>query len=250
MVGRTALITIGGTIVPHADMFTAMGLGSSVDDIARSLRTALADPAVSRIVLDIDSPGGSVFGVGELASELLAARATKPIIGIANSVAASAAYWIGSACTEFYVTPGGQVGSIGVIVAHEDVSKALEFAGRRMTLISAGRHKAEGNPYGPLGADARRFVQQQCDAYLSDFQRSVARGRGVSMDAVKSQMGEGRMLRAPAAVAARMVDGVRTLDAVLRADRSMRGQAAPRLDAPSSTAHMALQRRRLALLSA
>jgi signal peptide peptidase SppA len=247
MVGRTALITIGGTIVPHADMFTAMGLGSSVDDIARSLRTALADPAVSRIVLDIDSPGGSVFGVGELASELLAARATKPIIGIANSVAASAAYWIGSACSEFYCTPGGQVGSIGVIVAHEDVSKALEFAGKRVTLISAGRHKAEGNPYGPLGADARRYVQGQCDAYCADFQRSVARGRGVSMDAVKSQMGEGRMLRAPAAVTARMVDGVKTLAQVLGTDGCQRQQ--PRADY-SSNAQVALQRRRLALMAA
>lgn len=218
-VGRTAVISIIGYIEPRPSVFTMLGIGSAASDISRALRTALADSGVDRIVLDIDSPGGSVFGVDELASEIRAASATKPIIGIANSVAASAAYWIGSAATELYVTPGGQVGSIGIVAAHEDVSQSLKAAGVSITLITAGKHKAEGNPYGPLGSEARANLQAEVDSYGGDFTRAVARGRGVSVETVRRDMGQGRMLRGAAAVAAHMVDGVMTFDDVMAGAR-------------------------------
>jgi len=83
-------------------------------------------------------------GVCELADEIMAARAQKPVVAIANSLAASAAYWIGCAASEFYLTPGGEVGSIGVWQAHQDFSRALDEAGVTTTLISAGKFKVEG----------------------------------------------------------------------------------------------------------
>ncbi|MDQ2963225.1 MAG: S49 family peptidase, partial [Pseudomonadota bacterium] len=126
--------------------------GGGVDDVsgpgvmsttrfAAALRAALADETIGGIVIDVDSPGGSVYGVQELADEIYAARAQKPIYAVANTLAASAAYWLGSAASEFYVTPSGEVGSIGVYAAHEDWSKALDIAGIKTTLISAGQHK-------------------------------------------------------------------------------------------------------------
>ena len=89
----------------------------------------MREPSISAIVLDVDSPGGSVFGVEELATEIRAARGTKPVVAVANSMAASAAYWIASQADELVITPGGMVGSIGVLTAHEDISKAQEMAG-------------------------------------------------------------------------------------------------------------------------
>lgn len=201
----TAVIGVQGALSQRAELMEFYGLGTSCQTISSALRAALDDDTVSKIVLDIDSPGGSVSGVSELAAEILAARATKPIIAVANSMAASAAYWIGSSCSEFYCTPSGQVGSIGVISQHDDMSVALEIAGVKTTLITAGKYKAEGNPLGPLDPDARRNTQAMIDSYYADFTNAVAKGRGVSVDAVRANMGQGRMLRATEAMHAQII---------------------------------------------
>ena len=214
---RTAIIRVVGPIEQRAGILEFFGIGTSCASIAGSLRSAIVDPEIDRIVLDIDSPGGSVFGLAELAAEIRSARAVKPVVGVANSMAASAAYWIGSACSELYCTPSGQVGSIGVIEAHEDVSAAMELAGVNVTVLSAGSFKAEASPFTPLGAAARAQMQREVEAYHDDFVRDVARGRNVSVDAVRRDMGQGRMMRGGAAQAAGMVDGVKTFEAVRRA---------------------------------
>ncbi|OYV47887.1 MAG: peptidase S49, partial [Burkholderiales bacterium 21-58-4] len=149
--GLIAVLPLYGVITQRGNMVDALsGPGScSTQLFAAAFRDALADEAVAQILIDIDSPGGSVYGVAELAAEVLAARARKPVVAVANSLAASAAYWIGSAASEFYCTPGGEVGSIGVWQAHEDISDALLYEGIDVTLISAGKYKVEGNPYEP-----------------------------------------------------------------------------------------------------
>lgn len=178
------------------------GLGStSTQQFTSALRQVLADDSVRQILIDIDSPGGSVYGVSVLASEIVKARAQKPVIAVANSLAASAAYWIGCSASEFYVTPGGEVGSIGVWQAHFDYSKALEEEGGKPTLISAGKYKVEGNPYVPLVAEAQAFIQSRVDDYYNAFVKGVAKGRGVSVNDVRSGMGEGRVLGSDAALA-------------------------------------------------
>ena len=92
----TAVIEIRGYIDQREGLLSMLGLGTACTSISSALNDALDDPAVKRIVLDVDSPGGSVYGVGELAASIRAARAQKPIVAIANSLAASAAYWLDS----------------------------------------------------------------------------------------------------------------------------------------------------------
>ena len=139
--GGIAVLPLYGVITQRGNMVDAVsGPGmTSTQQFSAALRELVADKSVSQILIDIDSPGGSVYGVGELADEIIAARAQKPVVAIANSLAASAAYWIGCAANEFYVTPGGEVGSIGVWQAHQDFSRALDEAGVTTTLISAGK---------------------------------------------------------------------------------------------------------------
>ncbi|NDU92296.1 MAG: S49 family peptidase, partial [Ferrovum sp.] len=160
-----------GVLTQRGNMVDALsGPGStSTQMFTAALQDALADETVGQILIDIDSPGGSVYGVAELASEILNARSQKPVVAIANSLAASAAYWVGSAATEFYCTPGGEVGSIGVWQAHEDISGALLYEGIDVTLISAGKYKVEGNPYEPLTEEATAFLQSRVDEYYSVF---------------------------------------------------------------------------------
>lgn len=179
--------------------------------------------AVSTIVLEIDSPGGTVFGVPETAEIVRRSRARKPVLAAANSLAASAAYWIGSAATELYVTPGGQVGSIGVWSAHVDMSQALEDAGLKVTLVEAGQYKTEGNPWEPLGDEARDEMQAEVDYYYGLFVRAVAKQRGVQVGQVESDFGQGRLVRAKDAAAAGMVDGVATLEEVLQKASQLAG---------------------------
>lgn len=214
--GSIAVLPLYGAVVQRANMATEYCGGTSVQKFTAAFRDAMADDSVSTILIDIDSPGGSVYGIAELGAEITAAKDRKTVVGVANSLAASAAYWIGSACSELYVTPGGEVGSIGVWQAHEDWSAALEQQGVKTTLISAGKYKTEGNPYEPLGEDAQAFLQSRVDDYYAAFTKAVAKGRGVPIAQVRDGMGQGRVLGAEAALANKMVDGIATFDEVAR----------------------------------
>jgi signal peptide peptidase SppA len=179
---------------------------------------AVADSSIDAVVLDVDSPGGEVFGVQEAWDAIRAASKVKPVVAVANAIAASAAYYLASAADELLVTPSGMVGSIGVYALHVDVSKALEEIGEKWTFVSAGKYKVEGNPTEPLGDEARGAMQGDVDRYYSDFVQAVARGRKKTFAAVRDGFGEGRMVGARAAVEQGMADAVGTIgDAVRRA---------------------------------
>jgi len=229
---QIAVLPCYGTIVQRAGMMTEWCGGTSTQQLSAALRDALTDPAVSQIAIDFDTPGGSVYGVSELGEEIRAARATKPIIGIANSLSASAGYWLLSQCSEAWCTPGGEVGSIGVYTAHTNYAKALEEEGVEVTLIQAGKYKTEGHPYGPLDPEARDNIQSSVDRYYSMFTGAVAKGRKVSVEQVRTDMGQGRVLSASDALKAGMIDGIDTFDAVIRrmqkADKPARVQTSAR----------------------
>jgi signal peptide peptidase SppA len=216
--GGIAVLPLYGVVTQRGNMVDDVsGPGStSTQQFCTTLRQLLADDTVGQILIDIDSPGGSVYGVAELADEIQSARSQKRIVAVANSLAASAAYWIGCSASEFYVTPGGEVGSIGVWQAHQDYSQALDEAGVKTTLISAGKFKVEGNPYSPLNDEAQSFMQSRVDEYYAAFTKAVARGRGVPISQVREGMGQGRVLGAAAALAQNMVDGIATFDDVLK----------------------------------
>jgi signal peptide peptidase SppA len=210
--GAVAVIPIRGTIAQRMSLLDESSGGTSTESVARQFRAALADPQVGSILLDVDSPGGSVYGVPELAAEIYGARGDKRLVAVANSLAASAAYWIASAADELVVTPSGEVGSIGVLSAHQDRSAALDTLGIKTTLISAGKYKVEGNPFEPLSDDARAAIQSRVDEYYADFVGAVARQRGVSTKDVRGGFGEGRTVGAHEAVRLGMADRVATLD--------------------------------------
>ena len=219
----TAVLSIVGILDQREGWLAMFGLGTSCDSISAALSEALNDPAVKRILLDIDSPGGSVAGVIELADEIFAARSKKPIVAVANSLAASAAYWIGSQATKMYVSPGAEVGSIGVYMQHKDATKAMADAGINITLVSAGRFKTEGNPFSALDPNAQAFMQSRVDDYYRAFVGAVARGRGVPPSKVRGGMGQGRVLGADQALAEKMVDGIATLAEVLTGRMALGG---------------------------
>ncbi|MDZ7711698.1 MAG: S49 family peptidase [Rhodovibrio sp.] len=209
--GNVAVLPIHGAIMRRADMLQEISGAVSLERMEARLDEALSDTNVSDIVLHVDSPGGAVDGVPEFAARVRAARGgDKRIVAVADTLAASAAYWIATAADEVTVTPSGEVGSIGVFAAHQDLSGALEQAGVDVTLISAGPYKIEGNPFEPLSEEARSAIQNRIDDYYSMFIEDVAAGRGVSTEAVRSGFGQGRVVGARDALSEGMVDRVET----------------------------------------
>ena len=213
--GAVAVVPVLGIISHRMNLMSQMSGGTSTEQLTKQLRSHVNNPEVKAIVLDIDSPGGTVPGIQELASEIIEMRDRKHIVAVANTLAASAAYWIGAAASEFVVTPSGQVGSIGVIAAHEDLSKALEQQGVNVSLISAGKFKTEGSPLGPLSDEARAAMQARVDETFNIFVNAVAKGRGVSVSAVRNGFGQGRVVGAREALSEGMADRIATLDETL-----------------------------------
>jgi signal peptide peptidase SppA len=216
-----------------------------------AFREALADDDITSILIEIDSPGGRADLVAETADEIRAARGQgKPIVAIANTLAASAAYWIASAADEVVVTTGGLVGSIGTYITHLETSKFDEDLGFTYTLISAGKYKTDGNELQPLSDSARENYQQIVEAFNDLFIAGVADGRGVDEDTVRNGYGEGHVLPPDAALAEGMVDRIETYEQTVARLIAGRGPGArsplaaatpaatARLDAPDPAAQL------------
>lgn len=216
MTGGVAVIPLRGLITPRPSFLSLLfGGGGGLQSFRAALREAIGSDEIAAVLIDIDSPGGSTDLIAETAAEIRSLRGTKPIVAIANTWAASAAYWLASQADELVVTPSGEVGSIGVFQTHQDISKLEEDIGVKTTLISAGRFKTEGNPYEPLSDEARAAIQEQVDDFYAAFVADVAKGRGVSVGAVKSGYGEGRMVTAKRAVELGMADRIDTFEATV-----------------------------------
>jgi signal peptide peptidase SppA len=216
--GAVAVLPLYGIISHRANMMSDVSgpRGTSTEKFTQAFRAAIADPNVSAIVIDVDSPGGTTDGVAELADEIFKARGKKPMTAVANTQMASAAYWIASSADELVATPSSTaVGSIGVYLAHQERSKAIDAQGVKTTLISAGKYKTEGNPFEPLTDDARQAFQSLVDENYGMFTRAVARARNVKADDVRNGYGQGRAVSAQQALKLGMIDRVATLDQVL-----------------------------------
>jgi signal peptide peptidase SppA len=213
--GSIAVMPLFGIMAQRMNMVVDFSGGTSTTMFGQAFDALMDDPAIGAIVLDVDSPGGSVFGLEELSKKIFAARGKKKLVAVANSLMASAAYYVATAAEQVYVTPGGQVGSVGTLAIHGEGSKADEAAGFRYTLIRAGEYKAEGNPYEPLGDEARNEMQRRVNGYYDMFVAAVARHRGVTKTVVQRDYGQGRVLMAKDAKEAGMVDGIATLEQVI-----------------------------------
>lgn len=250
--GDIAVIPVRGVISNRASMIEdlSVGMGASAERIEQNIRAAFDDRDVKAIVLDVDSPGGAAAGTPELGAAIRSLRGgDKPIVAQVNGLCASAAYWIASGCDEVVATESSQVGSIGVITVHEEVSRMLEEQGIKKTTISAGKHKAAGNPFEPLDDEARANIQSMIDSYYSMFLSAVAEGRGTDKETVRAEYGQGRVLMAADAKRKNMIDRIGTMRETIERFGGRLG-GSPRRERASSPRAVALERRKLNLAKA
>ena len=208
-----AVIPIHGSLVKRSlGLETASGL-TSYGEIAVMLDTALADPMVSGILLDIDSPGGEASGSFELARRVREVASVKPVWAVANDAAYSAAYAIAASAQRLFVTETGGVGSIGVIALHVDQSVKDAKDGYRYTAITAGAHKNDYSPHEPLSDTAKNELQDEVDRLYALFTEHVAVMRGLDIASVRAT--EAGLYFGSNALTQGLADGVQTLDATL-----------------------------------
>lgn len=215
-----AVVPVLGPIFPRATMVNSSAGGTALDAIMRDFRVAEAAPAVDRIVMVYDSPGGQVSGLGEAAEIIRAAK--KPVTAFVTGMAASAAYWLASQSGEIVVERAGSVGSIGVAYSmSRQVSPGAD--GRKSyELVSSSAPNKRPDPETEEG---RATIQQEIDAIEAVFIADVARGRGVPVSVVRSEFGRGAMVGARAAVERGMANRIGTLDGVLKNGRPAGGGA-------------------------
>ena len=216
VIDGVALIPIDGVISKKMNMFSKISGGASTQMIARDFQQALKDPTVRAIILNIDSPGGSVDGTFELANMIYESRGTIPIIAHTDGMMASAAYAIGSAADKIYISGNTtQVGSIGVIVTHYDYSAQDEKRGIKITHITAGKYKAVGADSKPLSQEDKEIIQAEVDYLYTEFVETIARNRGVPVDQALSGMAEGKLFIGKTAITAQLADGVSALEKLI-----------------------------------
>jgi signal peptide peptidase SppA len=215
MAGPVAVVPVHGTLVQKTGCLRPYSGMTGYDGIRQAFLTAIEDPAVEAIVLDVDSPGGEVSGCFDLVDTIYAARGKKPIWAVLSEGAYSAAYAIASAADWITVPRTGGVGSIGVICMHVDFSKALTSAGVQVTFITYGDRKADGHPEIPLSKEAFSRFQSDIDTMGELFVKTVARNRNIAASSVRdtqavTYLGE-------QGVAQGLADAVAAPDAAFRA---------------------------------
>ena len=206
LVDGIAVIEIAGTLV-HRGAWIGQSSGlTSYEGIAAQLQAALADPGVRGIALDIDSFGGEVAGAFDLADRIRAARAQKPVHAFVAEHALSAGYVLASQADRIILPRTGAVGSIGVVALHTDMSGALDQKGIAVTLIHAGAHKVDANPYQPLPEAVHDQMQRELEVVRFLFAETVAAGRGDRLTHAAALATEAAVFRGADAIAAGLAD--------------------------------------------
>ena len=178
-----AIIPVHGLLINRFPY--SWGFVTGYNFVRDQVAAASADVDVKLICFDINSYGGTVAGCQETADVIFASRKDRPSLAMVDAACYSAAYYLGSQATRVAVTPSGGVGSIGVIAMRVDLSAMLEAEGVKITLIHAGEYKADGSPYEAMSAAEQERLQTSVDEYYGQFVATVARGRPMTVGAVR-----------------------------------------------------------------
>lgn len=209
------IITITGSLVNRGAWVGASSGLTSYEGIQHQLKAIAADDAVKSVILDMHTPGGEAVGAFETAEAVRSLSARKRTVAVVNGMSASAGYAIASGANEIVTTETGVSGSIGVVLLHADFSRALANEGIEPTLIFAGAHKVDGNPFEPLSSEVRDDLQAEVNAFYDLFIKTVAKGRGSRLNAAAARKTEARTLIGQAAVDAGLADRVGSFETVL-----------------------------------
>ena len=207
-IDKVAVIGIEGTLV-HKGAFIGQSSGeTSYQGLQTQAARALRADSIKAAVLEVDSFGGEGAGAFDAADAIAELSAAKPTMAILTENAHSAGYLLASQARQIVMPEFGGVGSIGAITIHTDRSRQLANAGIQVTILAAGKHKADGNPFEPLPqavADRTIAALERARLKFADY---VGRGRGARMTAAQAMATEADSFGGADALALGMVDAI------------------------------------------
>ena len=211
-----AIIPIHGVIAKRMNMFSQISGGVSTQILGDDIRSALENTDIKGIILDVDSPGGTVDGTAELGQLIYKNRGVKPILAYTDGMIASAAYWIASAADQIFISGATtMVGSIGVVASHVDYSEYEKQKGIKTTEVYAGKYKRIASEHEPLSKEGQESIQERVDYLYSIFVDVIAKHRATTTNDVVNRMADGKIFIGQQAVNAGLVDGFTTFDELL-----------------------------------
>jgi signal peptide peptidase SppA len=214
IVNGVAMIPVRGLLSKYPSFWSYFTGAKSMQELTQWVKGATADQAVNSILLQVDSPGGTVAGVSDLVQAVYDARKIKDVIAYISDLGASAAYHIASQADRIYADVDAMVGSIGTYIVVPDWSEYAKQDGVKIHVVRAGEFKGAGTPGTVITdeqlADFQRIVDESNETFLA----AVARGREVGMDVVR-KWADGRVHVGENARRLGLVDGIRTLDEVI-----------------------------------
>ena len=184
IVQGVAVIPVEGTLINKGAWIGAYCGDTSYQGLSTQI-ARIEDAAqrgqVRAAVLEVDSFGGETDGVFELADQVFALSQAIPTLAILTDNACSAAYLIASQARQVIGPQFGQIGSIGALTLHADLTGALAQEGVKVTILRAGTQKARFNSVEPLPEDVAAKVIARNEAIRTQFASVVARSRGRRM---------------------------------------------------------------------
>lgn len=178
--------------------------------------------AVKAIVLRVDSPGGGVGPSQEIYEEVKRVDVDKPVVVSMGSLAASGGYYIAAPARRIYANPGTITGSIGVIMEFTNFQELLDKIGLHNQVIKSGKFKDIGSPVRPMSDEDRALLQSLIDDVHSQFIDSVAAGRKLNREKVKT-LADGRIFTGRQAKELGLVDELGNLEAAVRSAGELAG---------------------------
>jgi protease-4 len=212
-----ATIPITGHIIKGESSFG----GTSSVRVRQQLRSAIRDKRVKSILLDVDSPGGTVAGTAELAGDVRWANARKPVHSYIQDLGASAAYWVASQAERVTANATAEIGSIGTVAVVADSSEAYDKAGVKVHVITTGPYKAAGVDGTEITGDQLEHWTEIVNDLNEHFLRDVARGRKLDIRRVRG-LADGRTWIGTKAADKGLIDGIEPMDAAIRRLRAAR----------------------------
>lgn len=202
-----AVIPVVGPLFRYANIFTAISGASSYEILAKDFTSALENPDVHSIILDIDSPGGEVNGCAEFASMIFEARGKKPIIAYASGDAASGAYWIASACDQIIASETSMLGSIGVVAVYR--------GSKDESVLEIVSSQSPYKRLDPSSKDGKSRLQSRIDDLATVFIESIAKHRGVDPPTVIKDFGGGDVFIGKNAINSGLADDIGSLEQII-----------------------------------
>lgn len=216
MRGDIAVMSIEGVITPKADIFSFIFGGATIDVMTRDFQALVNNDDVKAIVIEIDSPGGNIFGVQEFANLVFESRSSKPIVAVTSTMMASAAMWIGAAASDVFITGETTVtGSLAAVTSHVDMSGLEQKLGIKTTEISSGPQKRIDSRFAPLTDEGRKELQSRVDYIGNVIAEDIERFRGLDIKAVTENISDGSIFMGSQGIEAGLIDGKMSLDELI-----------------------------------